>query len=124
MRFEFIAAEKANFPVAALCRAMKVQPSGFYAWLKRPPSQRKKDDDRLKVHIRASHKKSRKTYGSPRVHKDLKAEGLKVAKKRVARLMREDGLRGDPPKKWSLPEKVEIKLQEANNDCSYSTGLM
>lgn len=57
-------------------------------------------DERLKVHIRASHKKSRKTYGSPRVHKDLKAEGLSVGKKRIARLMREEGLRGDPPRKF------------------------
>ena len=57
-------------------------------------------DERLKVHIRASHKKSRKTYGSPRVHKDLKADGLSVGKKRIARLMREEGLRGDPPRKF------------------------
>lgn len=100
MRFEFIAAEKARFPVAVLCRVMKVQQSGFYAWQKRPPCKRSKDDERLKVHIRASHKKSRKTYGSPRIHKDLQCEGLKVSRKRVARLMREDGLRGDPPKKF------------------------
>lgn len=100
MRFDFIAAEKANFPVAVLCRAMKVQPSGFYAWLKRPPSKRKKEDDRLKIHIRAAHNKSRKTYGSPRVYKDLRAVGFKVGKKRIARLMRDDGLRGDPPKKF------------------------
>lgn len=100
MRFEFIAAEKVEFPVAALCRAMQVAPSGFYAWSKRPPSKRSKDDAKLKVHIKASHKKSRKTYGSPRVHKDLKAEGIVVGQKRVARLMREDGLRGTLPKKF------------------------
>lgn len=79
---------------------MQVQQSGFYAWLKRPCSQRSKHDEMLKVHIRASHKRSRKTYGSPRIHGDLKSDGIKIAKKRVARLMREDGLRGDPPKKF------------------------
>lgn len=100
MRFEFIAAEKARFPVSALCRAMNVQPSGYYAWLKRPQADRKKMDERIKAHIRASHKKSRKTYGSPRIHRDLKADGLKVGKKRIARLMREEGMRGDPPRKY------------------------
>ncbi len=100
MRFEFIAAEKAVFQVAALCRVMNVQPSGFYAWLKRSPTARKKMDERLRVHIRASHKKSRKTHGSPRIHKDLKAEHLSVGKKRIARLMKEEGLRGDPPRKF------------------------
>lgn len=100
MRFEFIAAEKANLPIALLCRVMKVAPSGFYAWAKRAPSKRKKDDDRLKIHVRASHKKSDKTYGSPRIHKDLKADGMRVGKNRIARLMREEGLRGDPPKKF------------------------
>lgn len=100
MRFEFIAAEKASFSVARLCRAMKVAESGYYAWSKRPLSKRKKDDERLKVHIRASHNASRKTYGSPRVYKDVKAEVLKISRKRVARLMREDGLSGTPPKKF------------------------
>lgn len=102
MRFEFIAAEKAGFPVAALCRAMQVAPSGFYAWAKRPPSRRSKEDVKLKVHIKASHKKSRKTYGSPRIHKDLMVEGIVVGQKRVARLMREDGLRGTRPKKFKV----------------------
>lgn len=57
-------------------------------------------DESLSVHIRASDKKIRKTYGSRRVHKDLKAEGLTVGKKRIVRLMREEGLRGDPPRKF------------------------
>jgi putative transposase len=101
MRFAFIAARKAEFPISVMCRVFNVQPSGFYSWQKRPPPKRKKDDDRLKVHVRASHKASRKTYGSPRVYKDMKAEGFKVGKKRVARLMREDGLSGTPPKKFT-----------------------
>src|SRR5690606_26872948 len=93
-------AEKANFKIAELCRAMKVAESGYYAFLKRPEPKRKKDDEKLKLHIRASHKASGKTYGSPRVHKDLKADGLKVGKNRVAKLMRHENLRGDPPKRF------------------------
>ena len=68
--------------------------------MKRPASQRSKDDEKLKIHIRASHKRSRKTYGSPHVHKDLKADGIKVGKSRVARLMGKEGLRGDPSNKF------------------------
>ena len=86
--------------MAAICRVLKVAPSGYYAWTKRLQSERSKEDERLKVHIRASHKGSRKTYGSPRIQKDLKADGLRVGKKRVARLMREEGLSGHPPKKF------------------------
>ena len=77
-----------------------MQQSGFYAWLRRPPSQRSKRDEKLKVHIRASHTRSRKTYGSPRVYKDLKDDGIKVGRKRVARLMRDEGLRGSPLRKF------------------------
>jgi len=68
--------------------------------LQREPSKRQKDNERLKVEIRAVHKKSRKTYGSPRIHDDLKDSGLVVGKNRVARLMREDGIKGSMPKKF------------------------
>lgn len=100
MRYQFIAAEKADFKIAELCRAMRVAESGYYAFLKRGESQRRKDDEKLKLHIRASHKASGKTYGSPRIHRDLRADGFKVGKNRVARLMRHENLRGDPPKRF------------------------
>jgi transposase InsO family protein len=83
-----------------MCRVLKVAPSGYYAWVKRPQSQRARQDECLKVHIRAAHKRSRKTYGSPRILRDLKADGLKIARKRIARLMRDDGLCGVLPKKF------------------------
>ena len=100
MRFEFIAARKAEFPISVMCRVLKVQSSGFYAWKKRSESRRRKQDERLRVHIRASHKASQSTYGSPRVYRDLKADGIKVSRKRIARLMREEGLVGTPPKRF------------------------
>jgi putative transposase len=94
VRFAFIQAEKANYPVTVLCRSLHVTKSGFYAWRGRPESEHSKTDRRLKVKIRASHEASKRRYGSPRVHEDLKVSGEQVSRKRVARLMREDELVG------------------------------
>lgn len=94
MRFAFIAAEKAQYPVAVLCSVLRVSSSGFYAWCKRPPSQRAKADARLAVEVRLAYKRGRGTYGSPRVHRELKAHGHRIGKKRVERLMRQEGIQG------------------------------
>jgi transposase InsO family protein len=75
-----------------MCRVLEVGRSGFYAWLKRSESLRSQENQRYLVEIKAVHKKSRKTYGSPRVHADLKANGHRIGKHRVARLMRENGI--------------------------------
>jgi len=93
MRFVFIDAEKATYPVRMLCRVLEVSRSGFYAWLERSPSARKKADAQLATKIAAVHKKSRETYGSPRIHVELRESGTRVGRKRVARLMQEKGLR-------------------------------
>jgi transposase InsO family protein len=79
---------------------MQVSSSGFYAWCKRGSSQRAKDDAALKVEVRASHAASGKTYGSPRILKDLKEGGRKVGRKRVARLMREEGIEGQRKRRF------------------------
>jgi len=75
-----------------LCRVLEVSRSGFYAWLGRSPSARKKADAQLATKIAAVHKKSRETYGSPRVHFELHESGTRVGRKRVARLMQENGI--------------------------------
>src|SRR3954447_24143234 len=90
MRYRFVAAERATFPVRTLCRIVGVAVSGFYAWLRRGPGRR--DDRRVSERIGAIFEASRRTYGSPRVHAELRAEGVRVGRKRVARLMREGGL--------------------------------
>ena len=90
MRFAFILAERALWPVAVMCVVMKVSTSGFYAWLRHAPSKRATADERLKVLIRESFDKSRKTYGSPRIHIDLADEH--VGRNRVIRLMQAEGL--------------------------------
>jgi putative transposase len=94
VRFQFVAAEKARFPVALLCRCLAVSRPGFYAWRRRPPSARAQADRRLAVDVAAVHAESRQIYGSPRVHQELRAHGRHVSRKRVARVMREQGLRG------------------------------
>ena len=100
MRFACVHAEKANHAVRRLCRVLEVTPSGYYAWVQRQPSQRQRDNDRLKVRIRAVHAASRGTYGSPRVHEQLTQEGCEVGRERVARLLREMGLVGLPAKRF------------------------
>ena len=94
MRFAFIRAEKADYPVAMMCRILKVSRAGYYEWLGREPSARAREDQVLKVKIAALHKRSGGTYGSPRIQQDLGEEGHRVSRKRVARLMRGQGLAG------------------------------
>lgn len=91
MKFAFIDAEKA-FAVSLLCDVLGVSRSGYYAWKGRAPSARARRDDALRVAINHAHRRSRGTYGSPRVHRDLRAAGQRVGKKRVERLMRQEGL--------------------------------
>ncbi|CAN5440349.1 hypothetical protein BH11MYX1_BH11MYX1_50250 [soil metagenome] len=99
MRFAFIQTEKA-WPKAAMCRALQVSESGFYAWVRRPPSEHAKNDARLKVIIGASFNESRRTYGSTRVLEDLREDGEKIGRNRIIRLMRSDGLRARPRKRF------------------------
>jgi len=92
VKYAFIAAEKAIYPVEMLCNALGVSRSGYYAWTKRPTPTRVDVDARLALEIAAVHRRSRGTYGSPRVHAELRARGVRVGKKRVERLMRSRGL--------------------------------
>jgi putative transposase len=92
--FRLIDAERANYPVAVLCRILGVSKSGYYAWRCRPPSKRSGEDAALTQKIREVHLRSRETYGSPRVHAELRAMGVRCGRRRVARLMRVAGLRG------------------------------
>ena len=91
--FELVKAEKAHYPIAVLCSVLSVSRSGFYAWQQRPEPARAAADAALVIDIRAAQQLGRGTYGSPRVHAELQAKGAQVSEKRVARLMRENGLR-------------------------------
>jgi putative transposase len=94
VKFAFIEAKEVAFPVHAMCRVLGVSSSGFYAWRKRPASPRATSDAQLTVDIVAAHKRGRRAYGSPRVHRELRARGVRVGKKRIERLMRKNGIQG------------------------------
>lgn len=87
-------ANQAKYSIATMARILGVSPSGFHAWRDREPSNRAQSDDVLKASISTIHKRSRGTYGAPRVHAELAEDGVQVGRKRVARLMRELGLEG------------------------------
>ena len=87
-------ANQAMYPVATMCRLLEVSTSGYYAWRGRGPSARALEDAALTERIRGYHERSRGTYGTPRIHEDLAAEGIHVGRKRVARLMRAADLAG------------------------------
>jgi len=92
--FRFIAAEKAAHPLALLCRVLRVSRSGYYTWRDRAPCARAAADVALTAQIRQIHGRSRGTYGSPRVPAELRASGVRCARKRVARLLGAAGLAG------------------------------
>jgi putative transposase len=92
MKFAFIDAEKAAFPVEVFCAVLGVSRSGFYAWKARPEAERAKADAKPAEQIAERHERSRRVYGSPRIHRDVRADGVRVGKKRVERIMRREGL--------------------------------
>jgi putative transposase len=119
-RFRFVEAEAAQFPVSLLCKTVGVTRQGFYAWKRRPPSARELADRKLAERIREIYADTEAIYGAPRIYSELKlADGIRVGKKRVARLMRQlglrgvDGKRGGPrttvrdPKRASAPDLVD-----------------
>jgi putative transposase len=89
-----MSANQANFPVSVMARVLGVSKAGFYAWLRRPASTHAQADAALLKRIRTVHATSRETYGAPRVHAELRVEGKRHGRKRVARLMRNAGLAG------------------------------
>ena len=92
--FEFVRAHHALWPVATQCRVLDVSTSGYYAWIKRPPSKRHEADVALGDRIEALHRASTEAYGRPRIQADLRDENIFASDKRVARLMRERNIHG------------------------------
>jgi transposase InsO family protein len=112
-----IRAEKANFPVAFMCRQLGLSPSGYYVWERRGASRRRQEDEALIPKIRASHRASRGTYGSPRIYDDLKDQGETVGRHRIARLMRENGITARPLKRFR-------KTTDSNHDLPVAPNLL
>lgn len=93
MRFRLIDTAKKDFPVQRLCKVLDVSSSGYFAWKERPASHRQRDDLVLLAHVRSAFALSNETYGSPRMTYELRDNGLVIGRRRIARLMRENGLR-------------------------------
>jgi putative transposase len=92
--YHLIEAQRTSFPIQFMCRMLGVSRSGYYDWRDRPPSGRSPQDATLTGKIREIHLRSRETYGSPRVHAELRDLGIRCGRRRVERLMRQAGLRG------------------------------
>jgi putative transposase len=110
-----MSAHQAEFPIATMARVLGVSPSGYYAWRSRPASAHAASDTALLRRIRTIHTASHGTYGAPRVHAELQAEGTAVARKRVARLMRSAGLRGISRRRFPTTTQREPSHRPAND---------
>jgi putative transposase len=115
VKFAFVAVEKASFPVTVLCKVLEVSRSGFYAWTERVPSARSLEDAKLRVHVAAAYELGRGNYGAPRIHRELRAAGLNVSRKRVARLMGELGLQARRKRRFKATTDSNHALPVAEN---------
>jgi transposase InsO family protein len=115
VKFAFIHVEKAEFPVAALCRLLDVSRQGYYAFAARKPSARLEEERKLRERLRALHDDSRGTYGSPRLLAALKAEGKRVSKRRVERAMRSMGLQVRTRRRFRVTTRSNPKHAVAPN---------
>ena len=115
MKYAFIARLRGERPVRLMCQWLDVSASGFYASMKRRPSKRSQANQRLKLEIRAVHQMSRRRYGAIKIHYDLKAQGIECGHNRVARLMREDGIRSKRPRAFRVTTKSDHRKPVAEN---------
>lgn len=115
MKFRFVQEHRETFRVGMMCRVLQVSRSGYYAWRHRQPSSRERQDRELVGRIHAIHQESRETYGSPRVHAQLRREGRTAGRHRIARLMRWEGLRGCAKQRFRRTASVRAETPAAPN---------
>ena len=106
---------KTGFPIAVMCDVFAVSRSGYYAWREKPVSKRKRANGKLLKEIRTVHHESRQTYGSPRVYQALKQKNVPCSENRVARLMKEDGLRAKTKRRFKVTTHSKHNLPVAPN---------
>lgn len=115
MKYQFIAEYQHEYPITGMCRVLEVSVGGYYAWRKRTPSQHSREDAQLAEKVKLAFQANRRVYGSPRVHAELHAQGIHCARKRVARLMREQGLFAQRPRHRTITTQSEKGAQVAPN---------
>jgi putative transposase len=110
VKFRFVEEHREIFRIRKMCEVLKVSRSGFYAWLHRQPSGRAREDEVIAVHVREVHRRSHETYGSPRIYAELREEGKDWGRHRVARIMREEGLRARCARRfrWIANKREEL----------------
>ena len=101
--------------VQKMCRVIGASRSGYYGWRRQPQSKRQKDNEKILMEIRESHKNSRRAYGSPRITEDLQAKGMRCSENRVARLMKVHGIVGKAKKKFKATTNSKHNLPVAEN---------
>jgi len=115
MKFSFIEQHRHQFPVVRMCAVLGVSPSGYYAFRKRRPSRRARENQRLLVHIRAIHRASRATYGYRRIYHELCDQGIVCSRHRIARLMRRAGLRVKSRRPYKVTTRANPRHPVADN---------
>jgi len=115
MKYWFIDQHRSSHGVQKMCRVIEASRSGYYRWKKQPQSKRQKENEKILMEIKESHKNSRRTYGSPRVVEDLQAKGMTCGKNRVARLMKVNGIVGKAKKKFKATTDSKHNLPVAEN---------
>jgi transposase InsO family protein len=115
MRYQFIAEHQQEYSITLMCRVLEVSVSGFYAWLKRSPSRHSREDAHLAEQVKIVFQANRCVYGSPRVHAELQNQGIKCARKRVARLMQEHELFAQRPRHRTVTTQSEPGARVAPN---------
>lgn len=116
MKYACIARHRGEYPVRLMCRVLQVSRSGFYAALRRAPSPRARGDQRLRLEIRAIHRAVRQRYGAPKIHQELRhTRGIRCSRKRVARLMRADGLRAKRARRFRVTTQSTHRRAVAAN---------
>ena len=115
MRFAFIQTHAHIWRVRTMCRVLEVSRAGYYAWRARPLCERAQTDQRLTVQLRVIHGAVKARYGSPRMHEELRARGVRCGKHRVARLMRDAGLRAKGTRRFRVTTQSEHTKRVAPN---------
>ena len=115
MKFRFVQEHRETFRVGKMCEVLEVSRSGYYAWRRRIPSDREREDESLAARIQRIHQESRGTYGSPRIYRALRKQGARCGKHRVARLMQLEGLRGRAKQRFRFTATKRSEMPAAPN---------
>lgn len=115
MRYRFVRDHRSQFQVSMMCWVLEVSRSGYYAWVSRPQSRRELENEALTEKIKSIHTKSRKTYGSPRIHRKLLSEGFRCSRGRVAQLMRNHEIRAQTKRRFVVTTDSKHDFPVAKN---------